>query len=157
MATFCRIGIVLAPLCALVVGLSMTSTAIATPLDDFVAAPDAEYHWELKNTITEVDYTGYVLAMVSQTWRTSEEVNRRHWIHWVIIIVPTGVTSDKAFLMIDGGSNGGNPPGSVDSILAAIAVATGTVVAQVKMIPNQPLTFSDETESRWEDALIAYT
>ncbi len=133
------------------------SPALATPLDDYVAEPDEAYTWSLKHTIPGTGYEGHVLVMVSQTWRSREEVDRRHWIHWVILIVPTTVTSDTAFLMIDGGNNGGDPPESVDDTLAGIAVASNTVITQVKMVPSQPLTFDDETESRREDALIAYS
>ncbi|MBN1125780.1 MAG: hypothetical protein JXA82_12290, partial [Sedimentisphaerales bacterium] len=38
-----------------------------------------------------------------------------------------------------------------------LAEATNTIVAMVEMVPNQPLRFTDETRSRSEDAIIAYS
>jgi PhoPQ-activated pathogenicity-related protein len=38
-----------------------------------------------------------------------------------------------------------------------MAVATGTVVTELRMVPNQPLTFAGETKGRVEDSLIAYS
>ena len=42
-------------------------------------------------------------------------------------------------------------------MLANIAVATHSVVAELRMVPNQPLTFSDDGKPRVEDEMIAYT
>ena len=45
----------------------------------------------------------------------------------------------------------------IDARFAAMATTTGTVVGELRMVPNQPLTFVGDTkEARWEDALIAY-
>ena len=41
--------------------------------------------------------------------------------------------------------------------LTALAVDTGTVVTELRMVPNQPLTFAGETKGRTEDSLIAYS
>src|SRR3954454_23636462 len=38
-----------------------------------------------------------------------------------------------------------------------MALATKSVIAELKMVPNQPLVFAGETEGRTEDSLIAYT
>jgi len=126
-------------------------------LDDYVAAPDPNYRYTLRRTITDTDYKAYVLELTSQKWRTLAEVDRNLWKHWLIVVKPNTVVSDTAMLIIDGGNNGGTVPRTVDEELVGIAVATETVVAQVKMVPNQPLRFADETSSRVEDALIAYT
>jgi PhoPQ-activated pathogenicity-related protein len=42
-------------------------------------------------------------------------------------------------------------------LLAALAAATGSVISELRMIPNQPLMFAGETRKRSEDAIIAYT
>jgi PhoPQ-activated pathogenicity-related protein len=63
-------------------------------------------------------------------------------------------------LLIDGGSNNSSIPDSEDSgveALALVAVATNSIVADLKMTPNQPLTFTGETQSRSEDAIIAWS
>jgi PhoPQ-activated pathogenicity-related protein len=126
-----------------------------TALDSYVAAPDDSYTWTQVGTINGSGYTAYVLDMTSQTWLTAAEVNRTQWQHWVTVIKPDTVSSTMAFLNISSGNNGGSPPTSVDSTLAAIATTTNTVVAQVRMVPNQPLTFTGDVPRR-EDALIAY-
>lgn len=38
-----------------------------------------------------------------------------------------------------------------------MALATKSVVTELRMVPNQPLVFAGETEGRTEDSLIAYT
>jgi PhoPQ-activated pathogenicity-related protein len=73
------------------------------------------------------------------------------------IVKPNTLASSKALLFIGGGANGGEPPKGADGNLARIAVATKSVVAELKMVPNQPLIFAGETEGRKEDSLIAYT
>ncbi len=136
---------------------SWVAVANATPLDDYVARPDPNYTWKLRKTITGTGYKGYVIDMKSQVWRSLSEVNRNLWQHWVIIIKPNTVTTDKALLIIDGGSNSGSVPSSVDSTMASTAVALGTVIVDVQQIPNEPLTFAGESSSRTEDAIIAYS
>ena len=37
------------------------------------------------------------------------------------------------------------------------SVTTNSVVAELGMVPNQPLTFATDSKPRWEDGLIAYT
>ncbi len=147
---------------ALAVALFLGTAATATPLDDYVAAADPNFAYSLVNTIPGTGYTGYVYDMTSQSWRSPEEVNRTLWQHWVRVAVPNTVSHTKAFLFISGGSNGGAVPTSLDNTLATIAVATNSIVAEVRMVPNQRIKFADETDPRYladgrtEDELIAY-
>jgi PhoPQ-activated pathogenicity-related protein len=137
-------------------------SAGATALDDYVAAPDANYTYSLRSTVSGPGYAAKVWAMTSQAWRNASEVNRTLWEHWLIVIVPNTVSHAKSLLWIGGGSNGGSPPSSADPMLAQIATVTHSIVAELRMIPNQPLRFADETDPRYvtggrsEDALIAY-
>lgn len=128
-----------------------------TALDRYVAAPDPNYKYELVNKIEGKGYTAYVLEMTSQAWRTEKEVDRPLWKHWVTVVRPAQVKSDTGFLFITGGSNASKPPVAADPMLWNIAVDTGTVVTELRMVPNQPLTFAGETRGRSEDSLIAYT
>ncbi len=131
-----------------------------TALDRYIAAPDANFKWELVNTISGVGYNAYVLKMVSQQWLTEKEVNQPIWWHWVTIVRPTTVTSDKGFLYITGGNNKGTePPTEVDGMLTGFATATNTIVSELRMVPNQPIVFLDDPEKkeRTEDSAIAYT
>jgi len=141
----------------LLMGSAAGLQAAQTALDEYVARPDSTYRYELVRTVHSDDGAGYVLNMVSQTWRSPDEVDRTEWQHWVLIAVPRVVRHDTALLIIDGGRNGGDPPSGIDGGTAALAVRTGSVVAHVKIIPNQPLRFTGEDRDRYEDDTIAYT
>lgn len=138
--------------------LLLTAAAVATPLDDYIAKPDASYTYSVVRTIDNPLGKVYVLDMKSQTWRSEKEVNRTLWQHWLTIIVPNDVAFDTALLWITGGSNGGTPPSGPDGMLVQFALQSKTVVADLKMVPNQPLVFTDDPgNQRHEDAIIAYT
>jgi PhoPQ-activated pathogenicity-related protein len=131
-------------------------------LDQYVAKPDDNYQFTHYHTQRGVGYDTYFLSMTSQQWRQSNEVNRVLWEHDVIIIVPWVVHSNSehtAILFINGGSNGGTPPPPTETqALAGVAVALGSVVAEVRQIPNQPLYFADEAgRARSENAILAYS
>ncbi len=128
-----------------------------TPLDSYVAAPDTNYGYSLVNTVRGPDQTTYILEMTSQAWLTTNEVDRPVWKHWMTIARPNALASSKALLFIGGGANDGRVPKGADGNLIRVAVATKTVVAELKMVPNQPLVFAGDTEGRKEDSLIAYT
>lgn len=132
-------------------------TAAPTALDRYVAKPDASFEYQLVRTFEGKATTGYVLEMTSQSWRSAEEVDRTLWKHWVTIVKPDKVKTDTALLLIGGGNNGGQPPRGGSVNLHRFARATNSVVAEVNMVPNQRLKFSDEKRSRTEDSLIAYT
>lgn len=128
-----------------------------TALDEYVAAPDSNYSYRLVNRVTGAGQTTFILEMTSQSWLTTNEVDRPLWKHWMTIIKPDEVTSSKSLLFIGGGANGGNPPRGADGNLIQIAMATKSVVTELRMVPNQPLVFAGESEGRKEDSLIAYT
>ena len=128
-----------------------------TALDKYVAKPDTNYEYHLVNTIPGEGYTAYILEMTSQAWLTTNEVNKPIWKHWVSIVKPTTVSSSKSLLFIAGGSNGKSPPKSVDKNMVQTALATKSIVSELRMVPNQPLVFAGETTGRSEDGLIAYT
>jgi len=128
-----------------------------TALDDYVERPDDSYRWEIVKTSEANGLRMFVLDMTSQTWRTKDEVNRTQWQHWITVAVPENVRSDTGFMWIGGGGNGGKPPEGPSEMLQKIALATGTVVAEVHMIPNQTLIFHNDGHERVEDDLIAYT
>src|SRR5262245_43497225 len=108
-----------------------------TALDDYVHAPDTNYSIHLVASVRSERHTAFVLEMTSQAWLTTNEVDRPLWTHWVTIIVPKQTTNSIALLFISGGANGGGPPASADPNLSAIALDTGSVVAELKMVPNQ--------------------
>lgn len=128
-----------------------------TALDDYVQAPDDTYAWEVVGTEEGDGYTTYIIDLKSQTWRAPNEVDRTVWQHWLTIVKPDEVKTDKGFMFIGGGSNGGEPPTKAEDMIRDMALATGSVVSQIRMIPNQPLVFMNDGVRRKEDNLIAYT
>lgn len=133
------------------------SASPPTALDHYVAAADPNYRYELVTTLPGDGFTASVLRMTSQTWLTEKEVDHPVWEHWLTVIRPSEVKSSTALLFISGGGRGRAAPRSPDDNLAAVAIATRSVVAELRGVPNQPLKFAGEAEGRDEDALIAYT
>ena len=137
---------------------SVRSKAEETALDRYVAAPDAVYSWKLAHTIKGEGYTTYVLDLTSQTWRSEKDVDRPVWKHWLSIVKPDQVKRKTAFLFIGGGSNRDKMPQQAPARVAELATYTGSVVAELGTVPNQPLFFTDsKEEGRSEDNLIALT
>ena len=128
-----------------------------TALDRYIATPDSSYGYTLVNTVKGDGQTTFVLELTSQSWLTTNEVNRTVWKHWLLIVKPDTVASTKSLLFISGGSNDKPAPTAADGNIVKVALATKSIVAELKMVPNQPLTFAGETKPRTEDGLIAYT
>ncbi len=143
---------------AVLIFLTLTVAAQETALDRYIAQPDPVYGWKLAGTIPGQGCTGYVLEMTSQTWRTEKDVDRPVWKHWLTIVKPDQARSNKALLFIGGGRNGDPAPSRLSGRSEMIARQTGSVVADLGMVPNQPLYFTDSKDkARFEDDLIAYT
>ncbi len=143
-----------------ILAVAVRDHAGATALDDYIAAPDTTYDWSLEETITDTGYTAYMIDLKSQTWRSSSEVDRTLWQHWMTIVVPNDLsTTDTAFLIIDGGDNLDpmDPIPAPDDLAIQTAIFSESVVVHIPTIPNQELTFLDDNIARDEDSLIAYT
>ncbi len=128
-----------------------------TALDQYVHAPDDSYSWRIVSSRESRGMKTMVVDMTSQNWRTSEDVDRTQWQHWITLSIPNKVRSPIGLLFIGGGRNGGEPPEGPNEMLQSIARATGTMVAELRMVPNQPLTFHQDGRGRFEDDLIGYT
>ena len=145
----------------------LTAAAVAligapkkTPLDEYVAKPDPAYQWKLAHKVEGKKSTGYILDMTSQSWGEDKKVDRTKWVHTVTVVRPNELRSTTGLLFITGGGNDGRPRTTVDGQMAAIAEYTGSVVTELRMVPNQPLVFGDDPvpgRKRSEDAIIAYT
>ena len=135
----------------------LRATAHPTALDRYVGKEDPHFSYKLVNTAKGKDYTGYVLEMTSQQWRTPEEVDQPLWTHWVTIMVPAEIKHTSALMYIGGGKNGGEAPRGAHAMLRKVARATSAIACMIEMIPNQPLKFADSEHKRMEDSIIAYT
>lgn len=128
-----------------------------TALDRYVHAKDDSYKWQMISRTDTPLGTQFILELTSQTWLRPDEVDRPLWKHWLLVAVPNNAKSNKAFLFISGGKNGGDPPKSIDGRVVRVALETNTVAAEIKMVPNQPLIFHNDGVPRSEDDLIGYT
>ncbi len=129
-----------------------------TALDRYLAKPDSAYGWTVAKTISGPGYTGWVLDLKSQTWRSKDEVDRTVWQHWMTIVKPDGAEGDTAALYIGEGDNGEPAPDKPDERLLRLALGAKTIGVELLDVPNQPLYFSDSPkQDRDEDDLIAYS
>ena len=150
------------PLAVLGAGGQAPSRAPATPqtaLDRYVAAPDPAFSWKVLRQLPAEGVTATLLEMTSQRWLSEQEVERPQWTHWITVTRPANVTSDIGLLFISGGSNERQPPSSPPAWLVDAARNTGTVTAELRLVPNQPVVFKDDPtrKPRSEDDFIAYT
>jgi PhoPQ-activated pathogenicity-related protein len=143
--------------CLLMVAAPAAQAGDYTALDRYIETPDGSYRYQLVGSGTSLGVNFYVLDLASQTWLTSSEVDRTEWHHWLIIMRPDHPVSSTALLFIDGGSNGDAAPKTPDLTLLPLVLDSGAVIAQLKMVPNQPLRFAGSSAPLSEDALIAYT
>jgi len=136
-----------------------TARASETALDRYVAAPDPSFKWTVSKTLPAEGATATLIDLTSQRWLTEKEVEQPLWKHWLVVVTPEKVTSDIGFLFIGGGRNDRNPPAAPAKWLVDAARDTGTVVAELRMVPNQPVVFTDDPtrKPRTEDDFIAYT
>lgn len=134
-----------------------TAIGARTALDRYVQAPDTNYSFRVASAIKGAGCTTYQIDLISQSWLTTNEVNRPLWQHWLTLVRPDKVSSTTGLLFIGGGSNRTNLPVKAEANLMLIATSTETVVAELRNVPNQPLLFAGETKGRSEDSLIAYT
>lgn len=144
-------------LLAFLLAAAFSIQAAETALDRYVAKPDPTFSWKLANKIAGEGQTTYVIELTSQTWLTTNEVDKPVWKHWLTIIKPDQVASPTGLLFIGGGNNDRPAPGGAEANLVRSAVAAKAVVAELKNVPNQPLVFKGDGKPRVEDSLIAYT
>lgn len=142
--------------------LLLLSTVICdaqqTALDRYVAEKDAVFAWKLVSKTKTTTHSTYVLELTSQTWRTAADVDKPVWKHWLTITKPEKVLHNKAFLFIGGGANSDPAPTQSSARSQQIAMETNSIVADLGMVPNQPLRFTDSPDvTRSEDDLIAYS
>lgn len=114
----------------------------ATPLDDYVAAEDGAYKWEIANTREMGATTILEVRLTSQKWRDIV------WTHRVYIIKPAQLKTPELGVLYITGSSGMAEIGA----FASVANDVGTLCTILNDVPNQPL-FNGLSE----DALISYT
>ena len=132
------------------------SEYLQTDLDAYVHKDDASFNYVIEKVQEFDGYFVHSIRMNSQNFLQSKDVNKTSWSHWLTLIEPKEVKAETALLVISSGDTNDPLPKAQDALIE-IALASNSLVAELKAIPNQPLKFSDESFDRWEDAIIAYT
>ena len=117
-------------------------------LDEYVHEKDEVYGCRLVRSEKADGYQSHFIELVSQRYLTESEVDQTDWRHLLQVVEPATVKHQTAMLMIGGGSNSDAVPSSVNELLVRYALATSSVVAELSMVPNQPLVFRDEGKKR---------
>lgn len=149
----------------LLIGITPPS-ANAGVLEDYVKRPDSVYGWQMYDDSWGVLAHYYFLRLQSQQWLDATRVDRPLWEHQIRIAQPrpqfcgdTAKTSKTAIIVVSGGRN--RPDGSMGSqadwTTGLLARAFCRTIIELRQVPNQPIVFTDETASRKEDGIIAYT
>ncbi|MFM8617502.1 MAG: PhoPQ-activated pathogenicity-related family protein [Opitutaceae bacterium] len=131
--------------------------ATTTALDRYVAAPDPNFSWKRAGGLEAEGVSADVLDVISQHWTPPGGSQPVPWQHWVTIIRPPLIEHSAVLLFISGGSNRPRPAPKPSRELVEIAKATRSIVAEVRNIPNQPLTLESDGKERKEDDFIART
>ena len=129
-----------------------------TAIDEYVNKRDRSYRARIVETIDGQDADTVVIDLTSQRWLNKSVVDRPLWQHRLLVVIPKQLhDTDIAFLYIGGGSNTESPKREADELIKQIALATNTVAAELRQVPNQPLVFHNDGKGRYEDDLIAYS
>jgi PhoPQ-activated pathogenicity-related protein len=128
----------------------------ASPLIEYVQADDPNYKWEAVKTIPGNPAETTVIKLTSQAWRGLEDVDRTVWEHYLVVVKPAELKTDKCFLIVAGSANDRPVPDDANMVVKTIAETTGSIVAELRMVPNQPLIFHGDGKPRKEDDLIGY-
>lgn len=132
--------------------------AASDALKQYVAKPDASYHWTKRREGTLGKGTYVELTLTSQTWRDIV------WKHQLFIYKPSQLKKDgtEAILYIDGGpwrESLAQPPGpgegklpSAAFLIASAAESAEVPVAVLLQVPEEPI-----FNGLHEDGIISYT
>lgn len=135
-----------------------------SPLDRYTAERDDAFRWKVVRSYTDREgMVGFTIDLTSQKWRDEGEVSHPLWTHMMQVVVPEEIRRDggrqTVLLLIGGGRRRDAAPARLQEELWTIARATGTIVAAVPNVPNQPLALPGEDgelgDGRYEDDLLA--
>ncbi|WP_339864481.1 PhoPQ-activated protein PqaA family protein [uncultured Algoriphagus sp.] len=130
----------------------LTAQTTKTALADYLAKPNPQFQFTLKDSVNHAGLTQYELELTSQEWKDLT------WKHRLVILKPAKIKSDKALLYIGGGKIEDGQPVYRDrdeeivKNMGKLALQNQSMVALVFQVPNQPI-FDGKTE----DEIISYT
>ena len=109
--------------------------------------------------IDTIKYKGanlYRIKMSSGEWMSDKVKGESNWQHWLDIVIPDNIDTNKSLLFIGPGSKYDDEI-YLESLSIENAIKTKSIVSHISNIPYQPIKFiSNDTIDRYEDDLIAY-
>ncbi len=129
-------------------------------LEAYVQIDDGAYRYDHLASIPGQGFTIHLYNLVSQVWRSPEEIDRTLWQHQLVIVEPAVVSSGTAMLFVGDNDNDDPLPDENDiivQIITQLALGSQTIVGAVYQIPNQPFYFPGDVDRYKEDDLSAYT
>lgn len=139
--------------CFFVLAILWLTTA-ALPLEKFIAER-ADFSWNTDKVEENAFYKVYWLNVTSQVWE-QDFVQEKTWTHILKVTIPNRVQSPTALFVVQGGKTGEKVGTSPEQLLET-TLETGTILAELKTVPNQPLLFFGEEKPRIEDGIVART
>jgi PhoPQ-activated pathogenicity-related protein len=128
-------------------GAEQASDDLPTALQDYVAAKDDAFAWEIVKTERSNGFLMYDIDLTTQVWQGIT------WKHALTVFVPPDVQHNETVLLfIMGGRSGDRPNDGELAMGHTLATAARMPVAFLHQVPNQPL-----LGDRKEDDLISET
>ena len=129
-------------------------------LEAYVKLDDGAFQYAHLASIPAPGFTVHLYNMVSQVWRSVDEIDRTLWQHQLVIVVPDTVSSDTAMLFVGDNDNDDPLPDQneiIVQIITQLALGSQTIVSAVYQVPNQPFYFPNDSSRYKEDDLVGYT
>lgn len=140
------IGLVICLVSHLAYGQS-SQNEVPTTLREFVHKADPSFAWKLTDQQEAAGARSFDVELTSQTWQDIT------WKHDLLVFQPADLKHPKHVLLYITGGNNFSKPKAEDRVLGAtLAALSGTRVALLFQVPNQPL-----LGGRFEDDLITDT
>lgn len=135
-------------------------SALQDVLPDYVRATEAgplQYQPVASGMVGAVIQRSY--RMQSQAWSPGQLVTPAAWQHDVSLYIPPRTHAKRALLFINNGDNTPAKPENnlTPDKLAALALASKTIVVSLGQVPNQTLLFKDDNRQRKEDDSAAHS
>ncbi|MBS3903379.1 MAG: hypothetical protein KGZ30_03355 [Anaplasmataceae bacterium] len=139
---------------SLLLGAVLWLTTSSLPLEDFIKNRD-QFAWKSIKTEETAFCKIHWLEVTSQEWG-GDLVKEKIWKHVLKVTVPKRLQSAHVLFVVQGGKTGEEGTVSPKQLLE-MTMKTGTILAELKAVPNQPIHFIEEDKARLEDGIVAYT
>ncbi len=135
---------------------SCSTDSNISPMKEYIDKTKNQFSYKIIDSCKTNNLKSYHIKMVSGEWLNKKFVDDYIWWHYVDIIIPNNIDTDKALLFIDGGTKE-EDFFRLDSISKKFAVDSKSIIANISNVPFQPINFLESKQDEFlEDDLIAY-